>query len=809
MKPSPSAADQRRAALFALAPAAVLLAFLWPILVGRETWFLRDLFNYHLGSKAVQARAMRDGFLPLIDPFRAGGQAMVGNLNNVALYPDNLLYLLAPANWALNAHLWLHLLFAPLAVYWLARAWGLEREAAWIAGFCYALSGYCLSQLNLYNLIAGAALAPAFAAACIAALVGKRPALAAAGAGAAWALLLVAGDPIFAALALFLGVAAAVASGGRDARRLIALGLALAFGTVMAAPQIVELARVMPSSYRGSLGLSTDSRLVASWDPRTMVELVVPFFFGPPDLRYWGEIVLGSAKPLFFSLYPGLVPAALLLASGRPRSRASRWAWSMVLIGGFLALGGWNPLMFYLYRLPQAASLRYPIKAWLLVAIGAAMLAGIGFERTVLRGSRRRSLLVALAAVGLVAAAAWVAFSLWSGPLVAMLRSRITPAFPATLAVEEVSRWRGALLISLVVVAAAAALTIASRRAPRLAGSILIAVVVAAQLALLQPLLDTDLVAAYRTPPQALSYIHSGERVAHGCPIAFACDLGGPRSYPDWRASWIERRAWLELYSFAGSQFGVRYAYNTSPEGLDTLLVFTGNRALRDLDDRAALRVLAAAGVDVVLLGRSVDDAVRDLVRLRARLPSIAGELWIYEIRNRAAEVRLADRVRGGDPRRVVHEILAADFDPARDAFVPGRPEMRMDGGGETVIRSEGWERLRVGTASGADGLLVLGRAWLPLYRATLDGAPVGTLQANLGQLAVPVPAGSHEVEIWVDRRPFAIALWGTLAGALGLCVLALRGGRRERARGGACQAPVRGGESPVSAGSGASSPSM
>jgi hypothetical protein len=157
----------------------------------------------------------------------------------------------------------------------------------------------------------------------------------------------------------------------------------------------------------------------------------------------------------------------------------------------------------------------------------------------------------------------------------------------------------------------------------------------------------------------------------------------------------------------------------------------------------------------------------------------------------------------------VVHEILASDFDPARDAFVPGRPEMRMDGGGETVIRSEGWERLRVGTASGADGLLVLGRAWLPLYRATLDGAPVGTLQANLGQLAVPVPAGSHEVEIWVDRRPFTIALWGTLAGALGLCVLALWGGRRERARGGACQAPVRGGESPVSAGSGASSPSM
>ena len=78
----------------------------------------------------------------------------------------------------------------------------------------------------------------------------------------------------------------------------------------------------------------------------------------------------------------------------------------------------------------------------------------------------------------------------------------------------------------------------------------------------------------------------------------------------------------------------------------------------------------------------------------------------------------------------------------------------------------------------------MLGRAWLPHYRARVDGAPVDTLQANFGQLAIEVPAGDHGVEIWVDRRPFEAALGASALGALGLGALALFGGRRRRPSG-------------------------
>lgn len=149
-------------------PTLVLLVVaVWPLISGERTLYLRDVANTHLPAKWSQAEAMREGRLPILDPLRDGGQPALGNPNTVPLYPDNLLYLVAPTLWAFNAHFWLHLLLAPWAFWWLGRVWGLSSRAAWAAGACYAASGFFLSSLNLYNLVAGYALAPALVAAAL------------------------------------------------------------------------------------------------------------------------------------------------------------------------------------------------------------------------------------------------------------------------------------------------------------------------------------------------------------------------------------------------------------------------------------------------------------------------------------------------------------------------------------------------------------------------------------------------------------------------------------------------------------------
>src|SRR4051794_18127407 len=86
-----------------------------------------------------------------------------------------------------------------------------------------------------------------------------------------------------------------------------------------------------------------------------------------------------ASLPYYLSLYPGLLALALLAASGLPRSRAAAWAWGGIACGLFFSLGRFNPVAGWL--LVHAKSFRYPIKFWLPVAIGAALLCGLGSER--------------------------------------------------------------------------------------------------------------------------------------------------------------------------------------------------------------------------------------------------------------------------------------------------------------------------------------------------------------------------------------------------------------------------------------------
>jgi hypothetical protein len=210
-RPDAPPSGRRRILLLYMGPLlAVLVLAVLPVIRGLETYYLRDVLNAHLPMKWAQAEAMRDGYFPLLDPYRAGGQPLAGNPNAVPFYPDNLLYLAASPIRALNAHFWIHLLIAPLAFYWMARTWGLRREAACAGAACYTLSGFFLSHLSFYNLIAGVALAPALVASCLRLARPDRPAWSAPATALLWALLVVSGDPLMAFLAGLLAASAAL-----------------------------------------------------------------------------------------------------------------------------------------------------------------------------------------------------------------------------------------------------------------------------------------------------------------------------------------------------------------------------------------------------------------------------------------------------------------------------------------------------------------------------------------------------------------------------------------------------------------------
>ena len=111
-----------------------------------------------------------------------------------------------------------------------------------------------------------------------------------------------------------------------------------------------------------------------------------------------------------------------------------------------------------------------------------------------------------------------------------------------------------------------------------------------------------------------------------------------------------------------------------------------------------------------------------------------------------------------------LEELSGEGVDPRNEVFLPGRAPSWRDGRRGTVKSlAAGREEWIFETQGETEGVLVLTRAFLTLYRASVDGESVTPIVANIGQLAIEVPAGQHRVRLWVDREALLMVLRGGL----------------------------------------------
>jgi hypothetical protein len=880
--------SRRRFAAIYVLPVMVLLVWVaLPLARGTETLYMRDVLNAHLPMKVSEARALHQGYFPLLDPYRGGGQPLAGNPNAVPFYPTNVLLLWASPFWALNAHFWLHLLLAPFACFWMARRWGLAREAAWAAAVCYTGSGFYLSHLSFYNLIAGATLAPALVAACLGfAAPAPRRARHAWAIATLWALLLLSGDPLMAALAAGLAGAAllirwrswawkarpapaavpevvpapaavaaapvelaapaeiaavqapvavvpgavdwdpslvaadraadqaeiaieqpAAAGGGpapaggprwRHGRpawsALALLAAAFACGTLVALPQLVEFLRILPISFRGFRGYSADVATIASWNPIQAAEWLLPTLFGRLDMRvagsFWGQRFFTGAPPYYPSLYPGLLALALIVAGGWPRGQrkaAAWWAWGAAAVGLFCSLGRFNPVMQWLFARLGAGALRYPVKFWLPVAVGGALLCGLGFERLLDAtseggaGAAGRRFRWTLAGLALLLGALWGSLGLLRGPAMRLLRVLIPTDRTMAFVAYERLRWSGLCLFSLIILAVLGLLalrmarTAPSSRAAWTYGGLLLAAHAAAQLYLLQPLYPTDAVTPYRVPPPVISWLPLGMTVANpDFEHLFGPSGLASGKFPTASLLWLERRAFYETFPFTGPLWDRRYELDESPEGLDTYLTRLAQGSLKGATDEERLRLLAGWGVGRLVLERALTP-LPSHARLLAALPSFGQQVHVYEVVGRSPEVFLARRIWYAPHLNAAYGIMkSADFDPGVDAVIEGHGPPRQSAAGSVRVLRQGPESLDLDLEVGPGGSLLVVQRALLIYRATIDGQPAPPLEAaNLHRNGMLVPAGRHRVKMWVDRTAFHRSLAAAALGLAGVAALA------------------------------------
>jgi hypothetical protein len=102
------------------------------------------------------------------------------------------------------------------------------------------------------------------------------------------------------------------------------------------------------------------------------------------------------------------------------------------------------------------------------------------------------------------------------------------------------------------------------------------------------------------------------------------------------------------------------------------------------------------------------------------------------------------------DDSRVLQRLASTDFDPRQTVLLAESPGLDLPGGGQGTARlvEHQSNHLVLDVQSSADGVLVLSEVDYPGWQATVDGEPAGILRADTILRAVPVPAGTHRVEM-------------------------------------------------------------
>jgi hypothetical protein len=407
---------------------AVVVLFFWPV-ISRQAWIPQgggDLVSFVFPMYRFAAASLREGHVPLWNPFLYAGAPFVADNQSGLFYPFNLLlFILRPdfSYLAVEGLVIWHFFFAGAATYfclrWFRPSAPISRAAALAGAFSFMLSGVFINHIGHLNLISVAAWLPLTFMAMHRANEARERASRLAwaiGSGAALGIGTLAGhgQATF-LLGTFLGLYAVYRS--ISERSLWALLLLAVAGIVALATAAISLFPALESiryTLRAEFDIERSSDFALPW--RGLIGLFAPDYFGRGIANFWG----GWARVEFG--YMGVIPwflacSALVI---KPTRRQLFFALSVGLFL-LLALGPHSPLYPLIFgRLPYFP-FRVPARFLLLVDFSVAMLAAFGLDYlSHLRLQTRQARIILVGS--LTAAILFIMASLWQANLLSLNR---------------------------------------------------------------------------------------------------------------------------------------------------------------------------------------------------------------------------------------------------------------------------------------------------------------------------------------------------------------------------------------------------
>jgi Bacterial membrane protein YfhO len=364
---------------------------------------IKDLLSIDTPWYVFAREELRQGRLPLWDPFQAGGMPLAANDESAVFYLPQLIAFLLPVAAGLQALMVFHKLVVGLGMYLLLRSIGLRRSAACLGAIVLMLSGFYTVWLG-YPQSAVAVWLP-WSLLCVEKLIAseRRRRAWAAGLAVVTGLQLTGGHVETSAHVLlataFYAVFRACAraprrppgvAGGRAGLRSAAgpvwVGLGLALGIALAAVQLGPTIQYLRESYTNVA--RNEGRPERPQPLPNLVFWLVPNLAGNPaypEPKPFPDRSIVDTEYFNYNERTGYVGvgAIMLALVGLARPDrffvAHRWLFGALLVLAACLAYGVFPIYPLAVALPVLRTINHN-RVLFVIALGAAALAGIGFD---------------------------------------------------------------------------------------------------------------------------------------------------------------------------------------------------------------------------------------------------------------------------------------------------------------------------------------------------------------------------------------------------------------------------------------------
>ncbi len=741
--------------------AVITAAFFWRFLTSDSVYFPSgggDLASFLLPMYTFIARSLRDGVLPLWNPYLYGGAPFAADIQTGLFYPLHLLvFTLVPAvTYRLLENLAvLHVWLAGACMYVCLRGLLPDSHAVKIppalaGATAFMLSDFFVVHLGNLNMIEAAAWLPLTFVLLHRALTDDRPWLAVA-AGGVLAVTYYAGhvQPFLMTVLLLAGYAvlraAIAASAAWSDRRqvltavrrhaaLLALMLVVAAG--LAAP--LALPSLEMASYSVRVDLSYSAAMQYSLAPAQLIGMLVPGFFARDPGQFWGpwdRVEMG---------YLGVLPLLLaLLALAMRREPLVRALGLLSVLALFLAFGGYSVLQGWLHTfVPGFDKLRAPARFTYLLDFGLAALAALGMD-ALLRPLDHRARLALRSAVKLLVGAFLVAAAVGT-PVIytTLLASQDKDATIFERAGRAANGWAFFLLL------AGLSLAWLLSRRRRTAGAGL-----AGWTGLL--LIAVDLISLGSGVDVGTQDPTTGFR--HDGAVAFLKQDPGYWRLDTRTDVWDVWQPDLSLVAGIQDVSGI-----WNPLALADYETYWGNLGSRTSPLYDFLTARYVVGHKNVKLDPAKFTLAYD------------GDPSVSVYRNAGALPRAQVLYNANVLQR--DQILTAlrdpGFNPARSVLLEdGQPLAGAVANSPVTITAYGANAMTLEVQPVAAGYLVLSEVWYPGWRARVDGQERPVLRANFAFRAVAVAPGDRQIRLVFEPDTWR---WGLTLAALTLAALGM-----------------------------------